>query len=62
MRTICSSATPEKVALQQSNLDMIMDATNFSVELLDRNGWIDLCNSPECKKHRVAEAIDVLFH
>ena len=37
MHTICPSTTPKKVVLQQSNLDMIMDATNFSVELLDRN-------------------------
>ena len=41
MRAIYSSATPAKVALQQSNLDVIMDAASSSVELLHRNGQID---------------------
>ena len=34
MRAICSSVT----ALQQSNLDVIMDATSFSAELLGTDG------------------------
>ena len=38
-RAICSSATPAKIAL--SSLDVIMHATNFSMELLDRTGRID---------------------
>ena len=41
MRAICSSATPAKVVLHQSNLDVIIDATSFSVELLERNGRIE---------------------
>ena len=41
MRAICSSATPANVALQQSNLDVIIDATSFSMELLERNGQIE---------------------
>ena len=41
MRVICSSATPVKVALQYSNLDVIIDTTSFFVELLDRNRQID---------------------
>lgn len=38
---ICSSDTPAKVALQQSNLNMIMDATCFPVKPLHRNRRID---------------------
>ena len=41
MRVICSSATPVKIALQYSNLDVIIDTTSFFVELLDRNRQID---------------------
>ena len=41
VRAICSSATPAKVALQWFYLDMIMDATRFSVELLDGSGRIE---------------------
>ena len=41
MRVICSLATPAKVASQQSNLDVIIDATSFSMELLERNGRIN---------------------
>ena len=37
---ICSSATPANVALQY-NLDVIIDATSFSMELLERNGRIE---------------------
>ena len=38
MYAICSSATPAKVALQQSSLDVIIDAMSFSMELLERSG------------------------
>ena len=38
MYPVCSSATPAKIALH----DVIMDTTSFSVELLDRNGWMDV--------------------
>ena len=41
MRAICSSATPANVALQLSNLDVIIDATSVSMELLERNGRIE---------------------
>ena len=41
MRAICSSATPANVELQLSNLDVIIDATSFSMELLERNGRIE---------------------
>ena len=47
MRAICSSATPANVALQWSNLDVIIDATSFSMELLSA---------------RNVEAAYVLFH
>ena len=41
MRAICSSATPANVAVQLSNLDVIIDATSFSMELSERNGRIE---------------------
>ena len=62
MCTICSSATPAKVALQylvQSWRD------HRCIKLFCRTvrqEQMDRCDSPECKKHGAAEATDVLFH
>ena len=49
-----------KVALQQSSLDVIMDATT-SLWIV-RQERTDRRDSPECKKRSAAEATDVFFH
>lgn len=48
------------MAVQQSNLEVIMDETSLAVELTDKGTkWR---NFPDCKKRGTAEAIDVLPH